>query len=442
MSWIIGLTTFLFGVIWIKSIFPRIHELEKISLGFLLSTGVFSLLLFLANIGGYILNLTTGSVILVILLLLSCFSLAFSRGLRKNFFMWTFFAGKLKKVILICGLVIIALFISSLIYNIYWPVNGWDALTLYDFRGRFFAETGNIREVFSIHRYYLGYPLYTSLMHSWIYILGLSNPSFFYSLLYIAFILTFYFNLARLTNSRYAIVFSTLLAFYFELFQNSLIAYTNLPYTVFIVLGFLYLLTWCETEEKKYLFLSALLVGISGWIRSSDPFWVVPLVITFYYLVKSGNFVLWLGYVLIVVLFRLPWSIFVNVVSKGYIVTTSNQFGNFLNYGFDGLISRFIKVVNYFFINVFKPNWAILMVFLAGLLIVFRSKNKLLKYLGSMIFLSLGIIFSGIYFYSLVYEKWQLVGNSVARMSMFLPPLIIFFAAVLLYQHLTNPKGI
>ena len=418
--------------------YPAIHELEKICLGILIGSAIFTLFLFLANIAGYPINLTTGTIILACNVIISGLFLLFNKKLSKNFIILKPNFGKFNQISKIFILIIFLLFVTSILLNVYWPVSGWDALTLYDFRGKFIAETGSIGNLFNIHRYYLSYPLYTSLVHTWIYLLGLNNPSFFYSLVYISFVIIFFFNLARLTNRFYALIFTLMLSISSEIYQHSLLAYTNLTYIVFLVLGFLYLYYWRVSKDNKYLYLSALLLGLSGWVRSSDPFWVVPLIPVFYYLVKSNKLLLWLKYTIVILLFKVPWSLYVYFVSRNFTIKSSNEINKIFTLNLDQYITRFVLVTEFFYTNVLKPNWLIILLFLAGLLLIIKTKKYDLIFFSWLIIFSLLIIFGGTYFYSLIYEKWQLVGDSVARMSMFLIPLVLFFQGILLFSYL-NP---
>jgi len=439
MNIIIGITPILLGIITVKLFLPKIHEFEKLGLGFLIGSSLFTIALFLAGVVGFSISLKTGVGILGTSSIILIGYLFYNKRARNNLFKWKFETVKLGKVEYLAIIILGVLFASSLISNIYWPVKSWDALTLYDFRGKYFADTGRLSDLFSIHRYYLGYPLFTSLAHAWIYIIGFKNPSFFYSLFYIALTVVFCSSLTRLTNFKYSLIFTLVLAFSYEIYSHSLFAYTNLPYIVFLVLGYIYLYYWKTSSENKYLYLSALLLSLSGWVRNSDPFWMVPLIVTFYYLVKSKKYWLWVKYTLIVLSFRIPWSVYVKIISRNFIIGSSNDYSSLFSLGLNEYITRFVLVSEYFFTNVFKPNWIMIVSFIAGLILVLTSKLNNIKFFSYLILISLGIIFGGIYFYSLIYVKWQLVGDSVARMSMFIIPLVIFFQALLLYNYL-NPR--
>lgn len=429
----------LLGIIMVKLFFPKIHEFEKLGLGFLIGSSLFTMALFLAGVAGFSISMKTGIGILVTSSIILIGYLSYDKRARNNLFTWNFDIVRLGNVGYLAIIILGVLFASSLISNIYWPVKSWDALTLYDFRGKYFAETGRLSDLFSIHRYYLSYPLFTSLAHAWIYIIGFKNPSFLYSLFYIVLVVVFCFSLSRLTNFKYSLIFTLVLAFSYEIYSHSLFAYTNLPYIVFLVLGYIYLYYWKTSSENKYLYLSALLLSLSGWVRNSDPFWVVPLIVTFYYLVKSKKYLLWVKYALVVLLFRIPWSVYVKIISRNFIVGSSNDYSSVFSLSLNEYVTRFVLVSEYFFTNVFKPNWIMIVSFLAGLILVLTSKQYNIKFFSFLILISLGIIFGGIYFYSLIYVKWQLVGDSVARMSVFVIPLVIFFQALLLYNYL-NPR--
>ncbi len=420
------------GFLIVNFINPKITLVEKVFSGFLISSGLISFLWFIVYLTGVTFNLSnTLSVLSIALVVFVILNVLFKRKIYLD--ISTLF--KFKKYELIIGTLILLAFASSFLADIYWPIRDWDALTLYDFRGRFFASQNDISSVFDIHRYYLGYPLYTSIFHGFIYLIDdTGNPLFIYALIYISLIAVVHSVLSRITNKTVAMVFTFVIAFTYEIFDHSLLAYTNLPYSSFLIIGYLYLLQYFTENSKAHLFMSALFIGLSGWIRSSDPFWIPPILLLIYEAVKSRKYNSFVVFVLMILFFRVPWSIYVSEISKNYAITSSNNIGMLFSTSLTKYIDQLFLVIPYVWVNVIKPQLSVYILFALSLLVYLPKQSKTVNAIKSLVLINLAVIFGGVYFYSIVYDKWQVIGNSVTRMSIFMTPLILIQLAIILYN--------
>ena len=86
--------------------------------------------------------------------------------------------------------VLTIIFLNSLLQNYFWPVSDWDALALYDFRGKVVAETGSFIDGIKLG-YFYQYPPFTSLLHTTLYVLNFDRVKVWYSLLYVSFQIIF-----------------------------------------------------------------------------------------------------------------------------------------------------------------------------------------------------------------------------------------------------------
>lgn len=428
---------FVLGFLIINLIDSKVSLLEKIFTGFLISSGIstFSWFLISTIVNRFDLKITLLFMFFAILLFLILnlvfkkFEALFSRKpilriSRIQFAIITF--------------ILIAV-VSSFLANSYWPVRDWDALTLYDFRGKFFASQNSIRSVFDIHRYYLGYPLYTSLLHSYVYLLNTNgNPLFMYTLIYVSFITITYSVLTRISSSKISLLFTFIIAFTFEIFDHSLLSYTNLPYSTFLIAGYLYFLNYIKDKKMSYLIIASVLIGLSGWIRNSDPFWIPPVLLMIYQSIKDRKIKHLLLFVTIILIIRLPWSAFTNEVSKNYLISSSNNLNLIFSTSIFKYIERLFLVIPYIWINVIKPQSAIYITFLLSLFMYIPKQNRVLSSIRSLVLTNLCVIMGGVYFYSIVYEKWQVIGNSVTRMSIFMTPLVLINIAITLFFKYSN----
>ncbi len=417
----------LFGYFVVNIIQGRnLQFLEKLALGFLVGIGFHTLVLFILNIFGYKFSpgnaffvLTMEVVFAIFLNLLS--SKFRVNGNKKN----TKLDDKLDLLEKLGFSLLAILFMSSLAHNLYWPIADWDALTLYDFRARVFAETGFMDQVLSIHRYYLGYPLFTSITHTVVYLYGSTNAHFVYSLFYGSFILLFFKRLSVVVQRKKALFFALALALTGEIYSHSTLAYTNLPYTIYYSLGLIYLFSWLRTKSIGDLITSALLVGLSSWVRSSEPFWVAPVIVVALVTFVERSWGKGLFYALAVLGFKAPWNAFL----RSFYPDTTSSWVVQQKVDLYLLFYRFIEVATYVAKNVIKKEMLLYAMFALSLFLI-KKKEKSTKIFASIIILNMLIVFGGIYVYSFVYAKWVLVGDSVSRMSMIFIPLVIFFLAL------------
>ena len=182
------LITFGIGLPLTLLIAPKHNIIGRLGLSYLLGIGIFTLLMFATNLLG--LKLTFANNILIFLF--AATSLIFFGRMRLKGY-WkdfkksfkSFHPGLTEKVTIgAIGYFIV----SSFANTFYWPVYIWDALTLYDFRGHLFAQTGFIQNtITSLNSgYYFSYPLFTSLSHTIVYLSGGANSQFIYSLFYLS----------------------------------------------------------------------------------------------------------------------------------------------------------------------------------------------------------------------------------------------------------------
>jgi len=295
---------------------------------------------------------------------------------------------------------LIFLVATSLVNTLYWPVHIWDSLTLYDIRGKIFAETGFMKEAW-IASYYWGYPLLTSLAHTIVYLCGGAYPQFLYSLFYLSLGLFFYGSLREFTSRKISMFFTLMLFITQPIFYHSLISLTNLPYTVYLFFAAIYIYLWDKKRERGYLILSALFTGLSTWTRSVEPFWMGLLLIVV--LVSLYRKRIWdiLVYSIFFFPIREVWLLFqrtliVPVVSSTSSVTQVNMVSSL----FDP--KRWREIITFFNKNLIIPWGTVFLAFSLSVIFIFlikKQKKLFLIYLITFIFL--GVMVGGIFIFSL-----------------------------------------
>jgi len=410
------------------------HILERVAVGFLLGSGIFTFVLFLAN---WKLNIPFGlkeSLLILFTLNLASFLLNvfFAKKIKvKNIFNYNFNFKEgfenlnlLEKIII--GLILF-LFFSSLVRNLYWPVLDWDALALYDFRAKVFLTDKSLVNAALNNDYFVHYPLYTSLMHLFIYQAGLSNPLFIYSFLYLCFIIVFHFSLRRYVSRFRSLIFTLILTFTPEFFGHSMMAYTNLPYSIFISLGVFYLYRWIKEYDFYILVLSALLVSLSSWVRITEPFWMVPILVFVFFSIKKKKWKELILFPLTVYSTYYLWKSFMtftfSLLNINPLVPVSSYFSILFNFD----IARWLEVFDYLYKSVFSTWGALFFAFLISIAFAFyrreKSENRIFLFVILVFFVFLIV---GTYLFSFTDSSWRAIPDSARRMSMFLIPLIIY----------------
>lgn len=216
-------------------------------------------------------------------------------------------------VVTISWIVIYSLFILSLVNTFYRPVYTSDSITLFDFRSKIMFLSHRLSDIHIIDAW-SSYPMFTSMVGLIWRFLGIENPSSFYPVMYLSFILVFYSILREVVGRDRASVGALMMyTTPVTLWQSQLDGLTNLSYTVFLSLSALYLYKIIIGKESPlYLsVISALFLGLSSWTRGAEPLWVVLVfVATYAFLIKRK--MLWLiAYYAIFSSIRELWPIYI-----------------------------------------------------------------------------------------------------------------------------------
>ena len=294
------------------------HKIEKYSLGFLLNLGIFTFLWFVINTLNIPFTILSSFGLLFLLIMFYLvLNVIFKKDSLKNFNLLRIKLGgnytKLEMILI--GLTSV-LVLSSFINNIYWPVKAWDSLALYDFRALVFTKTGFMSEGRELG-YFFQYPLFTTLFHTWVYVGGLNNPMFMYTFLYGAFLTCIYFSLrkflARAESLTWVFVVSSLPLIY----DHSTIAYTNLPYSIFLIMAIFYFHRYIKNKKAGLAIVSSLLLSISAWTRYTEPFWIGILLFVTLYLLFNKKIINLITYLTIFFVSKFAWLNFLSSINLG-----------------------------------------------------------------------------------------------------------------------------
>jgi len=347
----------------------------------------------------------------------------------------SFLSNKHKMVVMIATIVLFSL---VLIVTCFWPITEWDALTLYDFRGRLFSYgylLGDLAFLDSFDSYnpgyYFSYPPATSLMHASYYLIGSNYPQVMYPVLFFSLAAFFFSSLSRHVSSIVSIVLSLSLVSVPLLINHSMIPYTNLPYAFFYFVSVVYILRFFTDDKWYLLYISSLFLAASSWIRFVEPFYLVNLITLFcIFIYKKNKIGAIFLYALPVLAVRFLWN---NVQSHYAEVSFLNNFDVhiFLNDLIPSSILNF-KMVSTTYLNFIILNISIFWLLLINTLISLErfAKDKFSdgNILICMIYLDLSVIFVGTLVIGVLIPGRSEIYNSIQRFGIFIYPQVYYLS--------------
>jgi len=358
----------------------------------------------------------------------------------------------------ILGLIIIFA-IGIVIYkNATWPIIDWDAISNYDFLAKIWYQADSInpfKKGITILNPGLIWPKFVSIMHIFAYwAFGLGNQGkIINSFLLVFYTLIIFVNFKEKYNFTVTLLF-TLLVLTAPLWGQSMMAYTNFPFSVFFIIALIYLAKHATSDylKKYYLFVGLVTFLISLWIRESFSVFHLFTALALGILSVKKKQIRTLPIILVIIVFGSMWlwdrieihhlaqidqSTYKQFIpEKGErLYMAKPSFGEIFTTPEYLRLSRFWEVVP-FALNIYKKGvgiylaiYIVLLVYIVkfgtGLMELLNSKNFILLWL--LIFFSL--FFVGLYISSItLYRYWYAISGSALRMISFIPPLVLFVA--------------
>lgn len=338
--------------------------------------------------------------------------------------------GKIGKLFFALSLIFISF---SFIINYSNRILEWDTVALFDARARFLLAGIKFSNMPLLSKfdpqnsyYYLLYPPYTSIIHFIWYKLGIGLPiGIYYSISYMIFGFAIYLMTKEELNKSAALMLTFLVLSYTAVFNSSILAYTNLPYSIQMFVGIFLLYKYLINNNKWPIFLGLLLIASAQWIRILEPLWIGIFIALFVTILKTKRQKKELIYPIIFLFVSLFEYCLWNIFMKSSFVDSSK----IVTFGISRFIEPIIGIISGSFINIliiFFKYWGIVaVVHLTALIIALKNKSKMF-FLGMVILFSSLIYFGGFYFVSFQTVWWDKLGDSLIRSSTFLLPISIF----------------
>ena len=272
---------------------PRLSILERVASGYCIGLASVTFLLFVFSWAGVPLS---QGLCIGIPIILAAGAYIVRRCTGKNRFPG---AGRAKIVFtprgsagtlefLLLGGIVILVGIAA-VQALYWPVFEFDAIHLYDQRAKLVYEQRGI----ALDEYhallfwrYVDYPLHVSLSHSYIYLLaGRSdiNPQLIYVGYYAALLAVFYCRARRTMTMRNALLSTLVIASAPPIFRHASWCTTTFPYLCYYSIGVIYLCEFMRGEDKGLLYIGALFMAFTSWIRPGNELVVLGVAVVLGY---------------------------------------------------------------------------------------------------------------------------------------------------------------
>lgn len=447
----------LFGFIISLLIVSDIPIFERVSIAYGLGFGLLTLAMFFLNVAGVKFSLINIVILISTLMTLSLIYLLLRHrisypSLRKlNVFK------KIKQTIsslsmfegIIMGLLAFFL-LSNIAISLYWPVWESDALSMFDFRARVFAKTQSISEAARTITIispasFLTYPPLASLVNTWLYLCGWTNPKIFYPLLLICLAIISYYSLRDYSLPYHALLFSLIMVTNPGIYFYAASSYINLPFAFYFAAGIMYLYRWMSTQKKGFLSLAGIFFALFAWTRrESMPFFLGSLLILIIFAISRRRFFAPILFTLLYFSVEPLWKIYLaNLFHSQYTVidavtdtvTASSSFVPEAS-GALPLLRLFFDFAQWRKVLAWMQVWIVsnhretlYSLILVTLLCIDRVRKHLFLFL--LVYLNLVLFTLASYMVLLTWDWWKGAGASAKRLFIIFPPIMWYFMALL-----------
>lgn len=334
---------------------------------------------------------------------------------------------------LILLFIIILILSISVVFNLRKKSLDWDAVALYDSRAKIlqsgykFSDMNKLSDYDDKNKYYyLLYPPVTTLEHLIWYKFDIDSPvGLIYSIDLFVLALILFMVFSEFIGITGALVAVLLTISNKDIFSTSLIEYTNLPFTIFIVTGVMFTLLGLKTDKRYYYYIGFLLTASSSWVRYLEPVWLcifMSLLITAIVLKRFKKMLLPLVLGLVIMLSQyLSWGNFQQNVANS--PTIFNLTPLIVFESFTGVFTgAFLNILIYYL----SSFGTILIVYVVSLIKINKNEPREYLFIRIVIATSLIMYLAGIYGISFMFGWWKEMSGSLVRSSSYLIPLSIF----------------
>lgn len=326
---------------------------------------------------------------------------------------------KAEKILLgiMTGLAVIHFVITN-----YTPISAWDSVALYDSAARIIAVSHSLKDLTQAS-YYMSYPLMVSLSHAAVYQFGGYNAQGLHSLILFSLIAVIYGRVSEWAGKRTALMTAFLVLSNYSMYYYSSFAYTNIPYTTFLVGGILYIVSAVPGNSRpRHLLLGGLLIGLSTWIRSTEPFWLIGAALILWQAARRKFE--WKAFISVgtIVLIRYAWISYQKMVLAA--LPSSHPQPLIISIqSVEKITANLPELMSYLQQNIVVPYAAVWLMIVPLSIAVILTRSIRVVQLTAVVILALCMAAAGVFVFSTYYDTWDAIGDSATRMILFIIPI-------------------
>lgn len=407
------------GFVIVNLISSKFTLLEKIGLSFIIGISAQTLLMLFMDLLGIKLsavNLLISGILLIIILCIPLYPK------RKEFL-----DGMNQPVnINIKGMNLVwFLFIALIIYFevmnfakcMYYPTIDRDSLTTFDTVGYVIGKEGTFKNLSLFQSDYMTsvngpggtitYIPMLQLSYAYVYALGATTSKLIPALMYLFFLVAFYGAIRRITGATAAAIATFFMMITPDMLAFSSLSATNVIHAISASLGIIYITLWFKKQEKKDLYMGAVLLAANVWCRLEGMVFVgAALCVIFFYTLFTKKYKDLLP-VLCSVIPLVIWTIYMKINGiYGESVAITHFFVDAEK------ADTIYKYMKGHFSNTLLYGWtfiAALVSFIINIPFLIKKRNNL----ALLCMIVLALIFYSIILYQIDY-KWDSIHNVLA----------------------------
>lgn len=431
--------SFLFGYFIMNLISFRFSILEKLGLSFLIGIGSQTVLMLIMDTVGISLTSTSiiGITILSILILLSISYKGYIQhfeNLRQSH--WIF--PDVNLVWLLFIILIVYLEYMNFAKCMFYPTFDIDSLNCFDTMGWVTAQEHTYKGMSIFDGEYvknihnpgscITYMPLVQLSYAYVYLLGAETSKIIPGLVYLTFLISFYAGVLRFVGHTGAAVATFFMLITPEMIAFSSLSATNVIHAVYASLGVLYAVLWMNQHEKKFWWLSGILLALNLWARNEGvvfvgAVWLVALLTTF----KNKKYKSLIGYGVLMVslmVFAVLYMKLFGLYAKNIIIAKPFWDASKFNIIWEYFSSHWMNIQYY--------GWSFL---LFGLAVLINIKNIIKK--KDQLSLLLIIVLSML-FYMIVLYQIDYLWDSIQRVLAYSAKRFMFCFIPLLWLYIVS----
>jgi hypothetical protein len=350
-------------------------------------------------------------------------------------------AYKWLKIFLACGISfeILYAFFRAIIA----PMESYDAIAIYAIKSKIFYLARSIpadfftriASFFPHPDYPLNIPLSETLCYLFLGSLNDQLVKVIFPFYFVGILVILYFAIKRFAGQAYALLFTFLLATIPQFNEFATNGYVDLILAYYYFISMLFLFTWFQEQDTKFLVISAVMVALAGWTKNEGLMYCginIILLFIFSALSRKKQILYPLIYAVIIAAVLMPWL---------WIKASTGMFNNDIELGGAhsfNLARMFRRVMPtlYVFQKQFfgLKKWNILWP-TAFVILVFNYKSA---FIGNRKYLALSLLFT-VSGYVFIYLTSPLdidffVSKTWNRFLIHMVPIVIYWLAVVLKE--------